>query len=379
MFGKILVVDDEPDLLRIITYALEAEGYTVVTAEVGTEALEKIQSSHPDLVILDVKLPGISGFEVCQQIRSETQLIDLPVIMLSARIQVTDKIIGLKAGADEYITKPIDTDELVARVAALLERTRRLQQARKAQRGKVLTFVGAKGGVGVTTVALNVAAVFLRQQKKVILVELTSLYGTVAYQLQQQPETDLSHVLKYDADEINQDLLATHLLTLPFHLRVLCGAPQVTEFQEIRPDQAKAIITVLAAMADCVLIDLPEFPSTASQYAITHSDFTWVIVEPEPVAVAMGKAKLARLAAWGRNSEQIGTIVNRRTAALSMTLHEVEQQVACRMMGVIPPATEALEMAQKQGAPLVLSQPDHLASSVIHDMVGRIAGIRFWL
>ncbi|MBX3016079.1 MAG: response regulator [Caldilineaceae bacterium] len=379
MSGKILVVDDEPNLLRIISYALEAEGYEIVTAETGPEALEKIKSSQPDLVILDVKLPGMSGFEVCQQIRSDPTLGSLPVLMLSARIQVTDKITGLKAGADEYVTKPVDTDELVARVASLLERTRRLQQTTATQRGKLLTFIGAKGGVGATTVALNFATVFLNQMKRVIIVELTPSYGTLARQLQHHPTTDLSHLLNLEVDKIDESMVAPHLLPLPFKLRMLCGPQQPADFPAIHPDQADAIIHTLTAMADCVIVDLPDFPSAASQRVISQSDFTFLVVEPEPVAVDLGRMKLAHIANWGCSQEQTGAIVNRRTSDMSMTLHEVEQKLTCRMMGVIPPATEAMEMAQKQGAPLVLCRPDHLASTIIHDMVNRIAGIRFWL
>jgi DNA-binding response OmpR family regulator len=191
---KILIVDDEPSLLRIISYALEAEGYEIVTAENGAEALIKVKANQPDLLILDVKLPEISGIEVCRQLRTDPEMVGLPIIMLSARIQIADKIAGLKVGADEYITKPVDTDELVARVAALLERTRRLRDTQPVQRGKVLTFVGAKGGIGATTVALNFAAALTKQMKTVIMVELTSSYGALALQLQHQPSKNLGNL-----------------------------------------------------------------------------------------------------------------------------------------------------------------------------------------
>ena len=121
--GTILVVDDEPGLLRLTAYTLEVEGYSIVTAESGAEALDRIRTARPLLVLLDVKLPDMSGLDVCRRIRSDPDTFDLPVIMFSALGQVADRVLGLQAGADEYISKPVDSDELLARVDALLRRS----------------------------------------------------------------------------------------------------------------------------------------------------------------------------------------------------------------------------------------------------------------
>ena len=379
MSNKILVVDDEPNLLRVISYALESAGYTVVTAEDGLEALAQVKNCQPNLVILDVKLPLLSGIEVCRQLRSDPEMLGLPIIMLSARIQVTDKIAGLQAGADEYITKPVDIDELVVRVTALLERTHRLQGKQLAKQGKVITFVGAKGGMGTTTLALNFAAALIGQMKSVIIVELTFAYGTMALQLQQQSTNNLGTLLALEPQQLDAHTVDTHLLDLPFALRVLCGPHEVIELPEIQPARAETLVATLATMADCVIVDIADFPSGASQRVVKQSDFTFLVVAPEAVAVALGKVKIEYFTSHGYHKDAMGAIVNRTTAHSTMTLHEVEQQLQCHMMGVIPPATEALEAAQKQGLPLVLAQPDHLVSTIITDMVNRMAGIRFWI
>jgi DNA-binding response OmpR family regulator len=116
---KILVVDDEKKIVEIIRAYLEKDGFQVIAAYDGKAAIEAAFQQHPDLVILDLMLPEISGWEVCRSIRKET---DLPIIMLTARDEVTDKIIGLEMGADDYITKPFDPKELVSRVRAVLRR-----------------------------------------------------------------------------------------------------------------------------------------------------------------------------------------------------------------------------------------------------------------
>lgn len=116
----ILVVDDEPPIVRLVRATLQADGYAVLTASRGEEALAILEDERPDLIVLDVMMPGMDGFETLRKVRAQSQV---PVIMLTARSGDTDKLRGLETGADDYVTKPFNPDELAARVAAVLRRT----------------------------------------------------------------------------------------------------------------------------------------------------------------------------------------------------------------------------------------------------------------
>ncbi len=115
----ILVADDEQNIIKLLRMYLHEEGYEVVTARDGREALERFRSDSPDLVLLDLMMPEIGGYEVCTEIRKESEV---PVLMLTARSEDIDKILGLEMGADDYITKPFNPREVVARVKATLRR-----------------------------------------------------------------------------------------------------------------------------------------------------------------------------------------------------------------------------------------------------------------
>ena len=117
---KILIVEDDPGVLRATSFILEKEGYQIITAQDGLEGLKKAKEDNPDLLILDVMLPGIDGFEICHSLRSEPQTADMPILMFSAKGQESDKATGLKMGADDYITKPVDREVLIERVASWL-------------------------------------------------------------------------------------------------------------------------------------------------------------------------------------------------------------------------------------------------------------------
>jgi DNA-binding response OmpR family regulator len=123
---KILIVEDEPTLLATLRYNLEKEGYAVVTAPDGEAALALARSELPQLVVLDVMLPKLDGLEVCRILRRESAV---PILMLTAKTEEVDKVVGLELGADDYVTKPFSMRELLARVRALLRRTERSPQA----------------------------------------------------------------------------------------------------------------------------------------------------------------------------------------------------------------------------------------------------------
>ncbi|MEM7799860.1 MAG: response regulator transcription factor [Chloroflexota bacterium] len=119
---RILVVDDDPNIVRLVRTYLEQANYTVLTASNGHKAQQVLKQERPDLLILDLMLPDKDGWEIAREIRADSQLKATPIIMLTARVDDTDKIVGLEIGADDYITKPFNTRELVARVRSLLRR-----------------------------------------------------------------------------------------------------------------------------------------------------------------------------------------------------------------------------------------------------------------
>ena len=124
MREKILIVEDERDIVRMLEYNLKKEGFRVVSASDGREALRRAEREHPDIIILDLMLPEIDGLEVCKTLKQSSGTADIPIIMLTAKAQETDKIVGLELGADDYITKPFSIRELTARVKAVLRRVR---------------------------------------------------------------------------------------------------------------------------------------------------------------------------------------------------------------------------------------------------------------
>ena len=124
MATRILVVDDEPDLLELVRFHLSQAGFEVETAETGEEGIARAQRNRPDLAVLDVMLPDLAGTEVCRRMRADPELAGLPILMLTAKSEEVDRIVGFELGVDDYVTKPFSPRELTLRVQAILRRAR---------------------------------------------------------------------------------------------------------------------------------------------------------------------------------------------------------------------------------------------------------------
>ena len=173
---KILVVDDEKDIVELISYNLEQEGLAVIKAYDGQMAWERVKTAKPDLVVLDLMIPGIHGLEVCKLIRRDAATETLPIIMLTAKSDQVDKILGLELGADDYVTKPFNIRELIARIRAVLRRYEGRQQI---ELSETFAFQGLSVNFGSCTVAVDGKKVDLSSREFKLLKFFTGHPGRV--------------------------------------------------------------------------------------------------------------------------------------------------------------------------------------------------------
>ena len=195
---KILIVDDDIETLRLVGLMLQRQGYKIVAANNGQQALTMAKAEQPDLILLDIMMPDMDGYEVTKQIRSDPNTKTTPIIMFTAKSMVDDKVAGFDAGVDDYLTKPTHPAELTAHVKALLARN--IKRATSSlepstPKGLVCAVISAKGGIGTTTLAVNVG-VALRQRTKaeVIVAEMRPSQGTLGIDLGYTNVTELDRL-----------------------------------------------------------------------------------------------------------------------------------------------------------------------------------------
>jgi len=204
MTREVLVVEDEPDIRRLVVLHLERDGFRCRTAATGPDALREVKAAAPDLVILDLMLPELDGLEVCRQLRSDRRTAAVPIIMLTAKSDEVDRVVGLEVGADDYVGKPFSPKELVARVRAVLRRSRPTDETRVLSVGPVVLDPSRHG------VTLHGRPVELTPKEFDLLQALLEAAGRVLSR-----EYLLNHVWGYArADEIESRTVDVHVRRL---------------------------------------------------------------------------------------------------------------------------------------------------------------------
>lgn len=371
MPAKILLADDDPMLQKLIANTLKLEHHEVIVAVNGQEALDLIRSEKPDLVILDIMMPVINGFDVCTELRRHPETETLPVIMLSGLGQVQEKIMGLRAGADEYLTKPIDPRELLTRVEMLLERHRILRQSAVGKTGRVLSVLGAKGGVGVTTLAVNLAARLVQEKKNVVLVEFRPDFGTVAVHFNLKPTASLAALRTLEPTAITEQMVNRLLVKTETGVRVLCGPQSASEFGPFAPGLGGALLGRLVTMCDYVIVDLPPLLDEGAELVLKSSEQVFLVIEPELTSVVAAAHRLEQLAALSNTLTARVIAVNRQGVML-LSLREIENRLGVVLLDVLPSAADAMSVAVQFGVPLTLSQSKHGYSEHVAELVKQL-------
>ena len=367
---KTLLIEDNQGDARLIQEMLSEAGaaeFEIVHAEKLMEGLQRLIKERFDVVLLDLSLPDSQGLATFDKVHYQTP--GVPILMLTG---LDDEALAVKAvqkGAQDYLVKgKVDSNMLVRAIRYAIERHKKqAEQQHETHRlstGKVLGFIGAKGGVGTTTVVLNVASVLAQQNKRVIAVEPRSDFGTFSLQMNQTTVKQLGNLPEnstglFDRRELNRRLLKTK-----FGFRVLVCPTS---------DQAEAVIKELAGMSDYIVIDLPCNSLTASEAAIRQCDFVGLVVEPEPICVKSARLTLDLLISLGVSEVEVGVVVVNHTRSPSpVSLDAIKSQLGCEIVGVVPPAEDFM-VAQQSGAPIVLHNPDSLCAYSLSEVANRLA------
>ncbi|MBL8147149.1 MAG: response regulator [Anaerolineae bacterium] len=365
MAEKILVVDDDIDSLKLIGLMLQRNGYEVSAASAGNQALSKASLEHPDLVILDVMMPDMSGLEVCRRLRQAPETKQIPIIMFTAKTLIDDKVAGFEAGADDYLTKPTHPAELASRVKTMLARGATQKPAPGTSKGITIGVVGAKGGVGTTSVALNIAAARLAAGENPIIVDYRMGIGSLGLSLGLAKSQGLASVLTHLPQEIQPRVIDNALATHTSGLRALLASARPDEaLIQYSLDNEQAVLRALRSMSRLVVADLGSGMSASLMRLQREVDHLVVVVDPVPVTLNMARDLLRDLQpSRPEGSKTHVVVVNRAAATTPPAWNEVEQALGTEIRAIIALASElALHSLQAQ-VPMVLYQPSAIAST----------------
>jgi CheY-like chemotaxis protein/MinD-like ATPase involved in chromosome partitioning or flagellar assembly len=361
---KILIVDDDLDTLKLVGLILQRHGYGIVAANGGVSALAKANSERPDLILLDLMMPDLDGYEVARRLRGDAALAHIPIIMFTAKTMLDDKVAGFEAGADDYLTKPTHPSELIAHVKALLARTQSARAAAAPQAAFVAGFIGAKGGVGTTTLAVNFAASAAQAGQEVLLVDLNPGSGAAALMLGISPTLSLTSLLSKSVAELNQRTLASYIIAHACGVRILAGQSLPSEAGLLSSvTQWETMLKILGTMCKLLVLDLGTGLPELTRRILPSVGALVVVADPTRLSLTQARTLLSELANLGQAPGRVEVaMVNRAPSSTQISIQQAEQLVGHKVAGVVSPAAELAYQAHEVGTPMILLRPESLTA-----------------
>jgi CheY-like chemotaxis protein len=400
--ANILVIDDDKDFRNMVKLMLTRLGHAPTLAAHGEDALALAANNAYDLVICDLMMPEIDGYEVTRRLRTNARTHNLPILFLTARSQPADREGAFEVGADAYITKPFEPRDLANKLSELLNRPRPVpveaaaavatpvvapMAAAAAQHvviakppklpetaplpgprpsGRVVVFIGMRGGVGKSTLAVNFAGALARGGRRVCLVDLSPVGGQVTVHLRLRPKLtwlDLPHTL-------DTDVIASAVTKHESGLFVL-AAPARPVRNVLTEGAAQAMITHLRSLFTDVVVDGAPWLDDATCAALGQSRRVLLVLNADVAAVQSTLAALPVLAQLGIGEEQLKVLLN-HTAPESIVPQAAVEKALGRSLEAIIPYDKAQAAALAQGVPLVLGQPNSALVSSVATLAARV-------
>jgi pilus assembly protein CpaE len=378
MSEKILIIDDDLDTLRLVGLMLQRQGYQISAATNGQQGLDKAFEEDPDLILLDIMMPDMDGYEVTRRLRRNPSTMETPILMFTAKTQLDDKVIGFEVGANDYLTKPTHPSELQARVKTLLSRASDKREAAGAtgtdeSHGYVIGVLGARGGLGTTSLAVNLAAgLHTRTKNDVIVAEMLPGQGTLALDMGATSLTGLVDILGLSKlNEITRDKVREALVGHPSGLKFLLASDRPRDMHLTnQTSNYEVLIKRLVGLARFVVLDMGVGLQPFAEKALPLCNDILIVIEGVPNTIIHATALIDDIAAFGVSKKSVHVVLNNRIRSDTvLPSSQVQTKLGHEIISTLTPAPELFVQATRMQTPAVVCQPDSLTTRQILKLV----------
>jgi DNA-binding response OmpR family regulator len=365
--AKILIIDDDQDILRLLEYAIQRRGHEVTIKKDGIEGFAAAEANKPGLIVCDVMMPKMTGYDFCRRARSSPSLKNVPIIIFTARFQPIDKRTALEAGATDYLAKTESPDALVKRIEELLPLT-----GATTATGAV-GFFSLRGGTGVTSLVVNLALTLAQSQKHpVTVVDLALLSGHAALMLGLRPTSNAIQLLASTGGDFSPQLIAAHLVKHDSGVQLL-AAPHNFGTGTPPKELVFKLMQGLKSAFALNILDVPHLLEPSFAASAQLLDRVILLLSPDMPSVQSTVVALQGLLKLGLAEEKILLVMNQVTEQTGLPAQTVEKVVKRPIAAILPYDPQMLA-AVNSGKPLVLSQPQSPFVLAINQLIGPIFG-----
>jgi pilus assembly protein CpaE len=342
----VLLVDRDPSAAAIVRSILRAQEWEVIICKTAADALAKARVESPDAIILELNLADMDGVELCKALRERSETADTPILVLSSSAGVTERVACLRAGATDYLVKPPDAQDLIARLRAALD-------LRKEKAGFVIAVVGSKGGVGASVSAVNLA-IALRAQthRRVVLVDAAMPSGTIDVMLNLQPTARVGQLLPR-LDQLEradfEAILNRHATGIEVFLLNDLGAEGTT------PEEARRMLLALRRMRDVLVVDTRAARDDTTAAILDVADRVLLILTPEITSLRGARLFVEWSRQIGLSRERVIPVLNRTPLPGGLQRRDIASALGAPIQGTMPDEVKLVTYSINRGVPVVTS------------------------
>ncbi len=368
---RILIVDDEPINHELVARALESLGAQLEFAENGNLGMAKARTSKPDLIISDVMMPDIDGYQLTNILRREPEFAATPILIITAQSDLQDKIKAFEAGADDHLTKPFQPAELLARVSALLRRVEVAHSVRSetpAQAGRMIAVHSLRGGTGCSTLAVNLGVGLASLWPvSTMLLDLTMTSGQVALMLNMPLRRTWGDVSRYAPGELDWDVLQSIIGTYENGLSYIAAPTFPTEAAPLQAETLGSALHLLKHNYEYVIADLSHDFSDISVQALDAADVILMVASPDMSSVRAASAAMDTYQKLGYSKDKIRLVLNVTFPRSGLPRDKIEAAVGMQASMIVPYTDVLFVEAINYGRPPVHSKPHEAVSALLED------------
>jgi pilus assembly protein CpaE len=375
---RILVIDDEPINHHLVARALMPLQCEIHYADTGTGGITQARGVKPDLIISDVMMPDINGYEVTRILRREPQFAATPILILTAQSDLQDKLKSFESGADDHLTKPFDASELVVRVTSLLRRVEAVKLAEhKAAAGEGAQMIAVhslRGGIGSSTLAVNLGIGLVGLwQEPTLLLDLTMTAGQVALMLNMTLRRTWADIAHFSANDLDADAFSSVIGSHESGLHFIAAPTFPSEADTLRGETLGRALQIAKAQYAYVVADLPHDFSEPAIQALDTADIILLLASPDMGSVRAVTAAMDTYDKLGYSKEKIKLALSAPFPHSSLTREKIEAALGMTAIATIPYVQDILVEAINLGQPLVFERPNEAISGLLEDFAFRLS------